>query len=95
MFSVVIEIKAIYPNTTNNCMTIPTELQIKPEFARPLPSSLFFSISFIAFLDVTTPKTPRNKPINGISIDKIPIVKEITELLFVLVFSIIKNPPYN
>ena len=62
-------------------------LQIKPEVANPLPLSFVFSICFTAFLENTIPIIPKTKPIKGINNDKTPTVKEITELLFVWLFS--------
>ena len=62
-------------------MIIPTTLQIKPEVANPLPPSSVFTISFVAFLETTIPITPSINPICGIRIERIPSVKEITDLL--------------
>ena len=43
-------------------MLIPTTLHIKPEVANPLPPSFVFTISFVAFLETTTPITPSISP---------------------------------
>ena len=64
-------------------MVIPITLQIKPEVANPLPPSFVFTISFVAFLETTTPITSRISPMYGIRIERTPRVKVITELLFV------------
>ncbi len=67
-------------------MIIPITLQIKPKIAKPLPFSFLFAISFVAILDKTTPIIPRINPINGITIERIPRVNEIIDLLFVSFF---------
>ena len=62
-------------------MIIPTTLQIKPEVANPLPPSFVLTISFVAFLETTTPITPSINPMYGIRIERTPRVKEVTVCL--------------
>lgn len=70
-------------------MTIPTTLQIKPAVAKPLPFSFVLTISFVALLENTNPRTPRTKPISGTRIERIPRVSEIIDLLLVSFFPLL------
>lgn len=81
------------PTIPKNWRIMPIILQNNPEIANPLPSSLFLSISFIAFLDMTIPITPRKKPKSGTKIERIPTIKLIVELLLIYFFSI-HLPPF-